>query len=177
MIKPTLPTWANKGQLAKLNDLAFTWFSLVKTWLNVAFLRLDELTCPVFILDLLAFERGITRYANEPLDLYRKRVKYAFINAKEAGTETGLKNIFSRLGLGEITIHQRTALYDWDVVVVEMSAEQLSTNEQLLLTLLNQYGRTCRRYTLETLSTLTVNVGAGSYAIQFNTGVCPQITV
>ncbi len=177
MIKLTLPTWADKGELSKLKAIAFTWFAKVQVWLDVVFLRHDELTCPVFILDLLAYERNVERFSNEPLALYRKRVKYAFINAQEAGTAQGLINIFKRLGLGDIKVNERASLYAWDVISIELDPNQIEANEELLRIILKNYGRTCRRYQFETVSILPVNVAIGAYSIDYTTGICPKITI
>ncbi|MDZ7869750.1 MAG: hypothetical protein U5L02_11240 [Rheinheimera sp.] len=46
----------------------------------------DPLTCSVDLLHLLAWERRITRFRDEPLWLYRKRVAFAFVNAKDGST-------------------------------------------------------------------------------------------
>lgn len=177
MIKIKLPIWADKGQIAKLADLAYQWFLTVKGWLNNLSLRFDELTCPVFILDLLAYERGIERFYNEPLDLYRKRVKYAFINAKEAGSAQGLINIFERLGLGTITVTERAEGKPWDVITIQLSPSQISSNEELLRVILEHYGRSCRRYEFQTFSIAPIEMAANGYQVVYTTSRCPEITL
>ena len=97
-------------------------------------------------LGLFAWQRDITRYDGEPLDLYRKRVAYAFVNAKDAGSHQGFINICQRLGIGHIITQEREPGWDWDIVNIHLEDDQLSDNPELLKTIIRQYGRTCRRY-------------------------------
>lgn len=178
MIKLKLAVWADKGVLAKLKDLAYAWFIKVQLWLEaVLALRFDELSCPVFILNLLAYERDIERFYDEPLALYRKRVKYAFINAKEAGTVQGLKNIFIRLDLGEIEVIERDPAKPWDVITIQLEPSQISSNEELLRVILEKYGRSCRRYEFETITTIPIEIGAAAYQVNYTTSICPEVTL
>jgi hypothetical protein len=41
---------------------------------------------------------------------------------------------------------------DWDVVLLRFSDTQLSQNPELLRVLIQQYGRTCRRYDFVTIT-------------------------
>ncbi|HBL8998422.1 TPA: hypothetical protein LTW94_004423, partial [Enterobacter hormaechei] len=67
----------------------------------------DPLTCTEPVLNLIAYDRDISRFSGEPLSLYRKRVAYAFINARDAGSVEGFINIFSRLGIGYVELVER----------------------------------------------------------------------
>ncbi|WP_241000450.1 phage tail protein, partial [Pseudomonas viridiflava] len=109
-------------------------------------LQMDADTCHLTVLDLLAWQRDITRFKGEPEGLYRLRVKYAFINSVDAGSTAGLKRILERLGVGYVEIQERMPERDWDVVLLTLSDSQLSENPDLLRVLIRQYGRTCRRY-------------------------------
>ena len=167
-----------KGELLKLKNLAVNWFNWVKNHL-VLLTETDRnaLTAPLFIVDLLAYERNITRFIDEPESLYRKRVFYAFINANEAGTTTGLKNIFLRLGIGEVTILEQNPNYDWDVITISLLEAELAANQPLLKVLLATYGRTCRRYVFESITTININSGAGAFNQAYSVGICPKVTL
>lgn len=105
----------------------------------------DPLTCTVEVLNLLAWERRITRFKDEPIWLYRRRVAFAFVNAKDAGSTQGFVNIFNRLGVPVLSIAERQPGKDWDVVSIELDDTVLSS-AALLATIIQDYGRTCRRY-------------------------------
>jgi hypothetical protein len=105
----------------------------------------DPLTCSVDVLHLLAWERRITRFRDEPLWLYRKRVAFAFVNAKDAGSTQGFINIFNRLGVPVLSIAERQPDKDWDVVSIEIDDTTVSS-AALMGTIIQDYGRTCRRY-------------------------------
>nr|AAQ95757.1 ORF34-like protein [Aeromonas hydrophila] len=103
------------------------------------------------MLALLAWERDITRFKGEPLALFRKRVKYAFINARDSGEVAGFKRIFERLGIGWCELHERQDGTPWDVITIEVADSALTQNQQLMETLIQHYGRTCRRYRFQVL--------------------------
>ena len=73
------------------------WFSQVQEWLKFTFIQNDPLTCDRFILDKLAWQRRITQLKAEPEALYRKRVAFAYLNERDAGSAIGLKRILERL--------------------------------------------------------------------------------
>ncbi|WP_443190155.1 phage tail protein [Pseudomonas indica] len=158
MIKLGLPFWLDGPELAKLTAAAQAWWTKVEGWLRWPLLQMDAETCHLTILDLLAWQRDITRFKDEPESLYRLRVKYAFINAVDAGSTAGLKRIFQRLGVGYVEIEERDPDRDWDVVLLRLSNSQLAENAELLRILIRQYGRTCRRYDFVTLTTLPLGV-------------------
>ncbi|MOA25246.1 hypothetical protein D3C78_1459590 [compost metagenome] len=58
----------------------------------------------------------------------------------------GFKRIFERLGIGWCEIHERVEGADWDVILIEVTDSALSSNQALMQTLIQHYGRTCRRY-------------------------------
>jgi len=119
---------------------------------------MDADTCHLTILDLMAWQRDITRFKGEPEALYRLRVKYAFINAVDAGSTAGMKRILQRLGVGYVEIEERHPDRDWDVVLLQLSNTQLAENPELLRVLIQQYGRTCRRYDFVTITPVTLRV-------------------
>ena len=164
MIKLGLPFWLDGPELAKLKAAAQAWWTKVEGWLRWPLLQMDAETCHLTILDLLAWQRDITRFKGEPEALYRLRVKYAFINAVDAGSTAGMKRILQRLGVGYVEIEERHPDRDWDVVLLQLSNTQLAENPELLRVLIQQYGRTCRRYDFVTITPVVLRV----VAIDFN---------
>jgi len=152
MIKLSLRFWLGGTELEKLTAAAQSWWEKVEGWLRWPLLQLDADSCHLVVLDLLAWQRDITRFKDEPEALYRLRVKYAFINAVDAGSTAGMKRILQRLGVGYVEIEERMPDRDWDVVLLRFSDSQLAQNPELLRVLIQQYGRTCRRYDFVTLT-------------------------
>lgn len=164
MIKLELPFWLAGTELTKLKAAATSWWAKVEGWLRWPLLQMDADTCHLTILDLLAWQRDITRFKGEPEALYRLRVKYAFINAVDAGSVAGMKRILQRLGVGYVEIEERQPDRDWDVVLLRLTNTQLAKNQELLRVLIQQYGRSCRRYDFVTITALPV----GLVTVHFN---------
>lgn len=156
MINLKLPFWLSGPQLSKLQRAAQRFWETVENWLFWPVRQLDPMTCTPGVLDLIAWERTVSRFDGEPMHLYRLRVKHAFINAKEAGSVVGMNRIFERLQIGYVEIVERLPDRDWDVIRIRLSDDQLAENPELLQILLQKYGRTCRRYEFEVLTTLAV---------------------
>lgn len=154
MIKLDLPFWLDGIELGKLKTAAFNWWTLAEGWLAWPLGQLDARTCALPMLDLLAYQRDITRFTGEPEDLFRLRVHYAFVNAQDAGSEAGFIRIFDRLGIGYVTLTERFDAVNWDVIRINLSDEQLAGNTDLLANIIQQYGRTCRRYTFTVITPL-----------------------
>ncbi|MEG8232750.1 phage tail protein [Pseudomonas orientalis] len=163
MIKLNLPFWLDGPQLAKLKAAAQSWWEKVEGWLQWPLLQMDADTCHLTVLDLLAWQRDISRFKDEPESLYRLRVKFAFINAVDAGSTAGLKRILQRLGVGYVEIDERMPDRDWDVVMLRLSDSQLSQNPELLRVLIQQYGRTCRRYDFVTITPVSLRLVAADF--------------
>ncbi|WP_312244409.1 phage tail protein [Stutzerimonas nitrititolerans] len=158
MIKLELPFWLAGTELSKLKAAAASWWAKVEGWMRWPLLQMDPDTCHLTILDLLAWQRDITRFKDEPESLYRLRVKYAFINAVDAGSVAGMKRILQRLGIGYVEIEERQPDRDWDVVLLQLTDGQLAQNPELLRVLIQQYGRTCRRYDFSTITPVPLSV-------------------
>lgn len=165
MFKLKLPFWLDGPELAKLTAAAQAWWAKVEGWLTWPLMQMDPEVCHLQLLDLLAWQRDITRFSGEPESLYRLRVKYAFINAVDAGSTEGLKQILVRLGVGVVEIEERVDGRDWDVVFVQVSDAQSSQHSELLRELIRHYGRTCRRYDFLTINPLD---NLRVYAVDFN---------
>lgn len=163
MIKLELPFWLDAGELAKLKASAQAWWENVEGWLQWPLLQLDPETCHLTVLDLMAWQRDITRFSGEPESLYRLRVKHAFVNAVDAGSTAGLKRILVRLGVGYIEIEERMPDRDWDVILLRLSDSQLSQNPELLRIIVQQYGRTCRRYDFVTITRVSMHVAIADF--------------
>jgi len=132
MIDIKLPFWLDGAELTKLKQAAKTYWDKVETWLSWPLTQLDAETCTLGMLDLLAWQRDIERMKEEPESLYRLRVKYALVNAQDAGSVAGIKRIFSRLGVGTVEVEERDPLKDWDVITLHLSDDQLAQNPDLL---------------------------------------------
>lgn len=157
MIKLDLPFWSNQGNSLPLIKAAQLYWEKISTSLMWPLTQTDPETCTLGILNFIAWQRDITRFNNEPLALFRLRVKYAYINALDAGSVAGIKRIFVRLGIGYVEIEERAPDKDWDVIILRLSDNQLSQNSALLKVLIEQYGRTCRRYEFDVISVVAIN--------------------
>ena len=162
--KLELPFWLSGPELTKLKAAAQAWWEKVAGWLQWPLQQMDAEKCHLSILDLLAWQRDISRFRGEPETLYRLRVAYAFINSVDAGSTAGLKRILYRLGVGYVEIEERLPERDWDVVLLRFSDAQLSLNPELLRVLIQQYGRTCRRYDFVTFTPMALSLAV----IDFN---------
>lgn len=163
MLKLDLPFWLNAGELAKLKATAQAWWEKVEGWMQWPLLQMDPERCHLTILELLAWQRDITRFRGEPEELYRLRVKFAFINSVDAGSTVGLMRILCRLGVGYVEIQERLPDRDWDVVLLKLSDSQLSDYPELLQVIVQQYGRTCRRYDFVTITPVNLWVAMADF--------------
>jgi len=158
-----LPFWMNKGEPAKLLNALRRFWGEVYGWITWPLAQFDPLTCSEPMLNLLAYDRDITRFSGEPLTLFRRRVAYAFVNARDSGSVAGFTAIFQRLEIGEITQLERQPAYDWDVIIIRVTDNQVSENNTLMMSLIRQYGRTCRRYIFEVINNKTLTVHGGYF--------------
>ncbi|EKO3378362.1 phage tail protein [Vibrio fluvialis] len=150
-----------------LSSGVFTFLKLVRTWLLFPLNQFDALTCSEKLLRLMAWDRDIKRFDGEPLELFRKRVKYAAINAKDAGSVFGFKRIFARLDIGIVAFKERESAVDWDVCTIELSDSSISQNSKLVQTLIEQYGRTCRRYRFQVTYPNEIHINHGEFSHNF----------
>lgn len=140
-----LSFWMRGSRALTLMRSGERWWSLAAEWLRTPFRVSDALTAPMPIVDLLAYQRGISRFGIESERLYRLRVHYAYANWQDAGTIKGMQRIFARLELPDRVFQERVQGYDWDMYAVKITPEQLAAEGDLLALLLQMYGRTCRR--------------------------------
>lgn len=156
-----LPSWMDKGDPARLLRACVKFWSQAYEWITWPLRQFDPLTCAEPLLNLIAWERDIERFNGEPLRLFRARVNYAFINAQQAGEVAGFIAIFERLGIGYVELLERQEGQDWDVITVRVTDSQISDNSDLLLEIIRKYGRTCRRYQFEVITTLPLHINIG----------------
>lgn len=174
MLKIKLPFWMDKGELAKIVQLFEKWWHSVLITLKFPFETHDEEKCSETVLNLIAYQRDITRFEGEPLELFRKRVKYAFINAKDAGSVAGFKRIFERLGIGRVDIRERMPGLDWDIIHLKLTDSQIAKNEKLIYDIIRKYGRTCRRYAYLTENEVEIYLSYGTFGHDF---YCDELTL
>lgn len=156
-----LPVWMDKGEPARLLRACHAFWRQVYGALTWPLRQLDATTCAESLLNVLAWQRDISRFDGEPLALFRLRVRYAFVNARDAGSVAGFIAIFARLGIGYVEILERLDGLDWDVVRVRLSDGQLAGHPDLLRQIIRQYGRTCRRYQFEVINGTDLHLRAG----------------
>lgn len=158
-----LPTWLNRGLVLSLAYVFEAWWDTVKNWLSEPLRQINPDTCTLGMLNLIASSRNVERFAGEPEGLYRLRVKFAHINAVDAGSVAGIKRIFFRLGVGYVEVRERVDGRDWDMIILELSDAQLSGNQPLLELLLRKYGRTCRRYEFNVISSVELGLSISHF--------------
>ncbi|ELO4935817.1 hypothetical protein QUQ76_001022 [Escherichia coli] len=158
-----LPTWMNKGEPLTLAHSSHRYQEKIYSWLTWPLQQIDVDTCAEPLLNLLAYQRNITRFKGEPVSLFRLRVKHAFINAQDSGERAGFERIFKRLGIGEVKTLERQLQHDWDVILLRINDTQLSENNALMMQLVRQYGRTCRRYFFQVINATTARLTAGTF--------------
>lgn len=165
MMKIKLPFWLDRkgSEINKIKQLFENWWQFSLEYLKFLSGLTSEDDCSEKILYLIAYQRDITRFNNEPIELFRKRVKYALINAKEAGSTQGFKNIFKRLGVGYVELEERFDETNWDVIKIKITDGQIAKNPDLLNQIIRQYGRTCRRYTFEVLINQEITLVHGEF--------------
>jgi hypothetical protein len=160
MDKIKLPFWMANGHLKKYSDFLTAWFVLVKDWVTYPLNSFDIDTTSIRIVDLFAWERDITRFNAEPEWLYRKRVKFAYQNARDAGSLAGFKAIWARMELGALEIHEHVPGREWDIIQMEVEDKTLADNPELLNIMIAKYGLACRRYEWFSQYVLKMNVRA-----------------
>ena len=132
-----IPFWMNGPHV---------WFGRLGEWAAFPLRQADPMICSERMLDLIAWQRGVTRAAGEAERLYRLRVAHAYANARDSGQIAGWKRIFKRLELGDIALEERKAGQDWDVIGIMMDDGSFPNYQNVLELIVADYGRTCRRY-------------------------------
>jgi len=175
MIDIKLPFWLGGEFFYGLRKASVAYWDRIETWITWPLTQFDALTCSEGILYLLAYQRDIQRFTDEPLDLFRKRVALAYVNARDAGSKAGFEAIFARLGVGYLETDERVDPVDWDVVLLRLSDSQIAQNPDLLQRIIQKYGRTCRRYQLQVITPITLGVEARSLGHQYDYAVAREV--
>lgn len=168
MIDIKLPFWLAGKHFESLRLAAVAWWNLVEQWLSWPLLQFDPLTSVLPVLNLLAWERGIKRFSNEAETMYRRRVKWALLNAQDAGSAAGFVRIFERLGFGYIEIQERVDGEDFDIIFLAVADCVLAEYEEQINNVIRSYGRTCRRYQLLNITPLDWRVSARAVVASFD---------
>jgi len=164
-LKLILPFWMRGVRATALVKTCQRWWDLVAVWIAFPLGVFDAQTASIGIVDLLAWQRGIVRFNGEDEALYRLRVKFAYVNAVDAGTPAGMQRIFARLGAINVTIDERLPDLDWDVLRLNLPQNAPANLLLLLDALLTQYGRTCRRWIFKQDLVTPNNVNVVCYTV------------
>ncbi len=142
-----LPVWIREGsEVNKLSNAFGDFWDKAETWIKTPLNQRDAETCHVYVLQLLAYQSDIDRFADEPDDLFRKRVKFAVKNARDAGSKNGFKSILERFDIPLYGQIERDPEKEWDVITLWLADSTLTQNPELGQHIVQKYGRTCRRY-------------------------------
>ncbi|WP_018692525.1 hypothetical protein [Algicola sagamiensis] len=141
-----IATWLSEGYAEKLMKAAHQYWQDTRNWVVWAIQQKDEQQSVEPILGLLAWERLTDRLPDESVDLYRRRVQHALVNTMDAGEIASVKDIFGRLGIDVLRVRERIDGRDWDIIAIDFSDSVMSQYAQVLPSLIQLYGRACRRY-------------------------------
>ena len=157
-MKLKLPWWMAGPELSKAKTAAQDFFDDLMAVARWPLEQLDARQASEGIVRLIAWQRGIDRFSNENLKMFRLRVFYAYANAKDAGSVIGFERIFQRLELGPLQQKERLPDKDWDVIVLIVRDSVTAQNPEFMNWLIQAYGRTCRRYEWNVITVLTMAV-------------------
>jgi len=164
MMNLKLPEWLNVPFFSKLKAALQLWWALVEKWLEWPLNQLDPMTCHEGLLDVFAYKKKIRRMKNESVDLFRLRIASAYINATEAGTINGLKNILNRLNIPFVDVRQQIPGRHWAVIEVEVTQQAASDYGEFLQEVLSQYGKLCRTYEIKVVISEPLMVRAETFS-------------
>lgn len=157
-----LPIWMNGSRAVALKETAERWWEQVETYIRLPLTTFDPLPCELAFVDLLAYQRGIDRYAGESEAFYRLRVHHALRNARAAGTPAGMNYIFDNLQLPRAVFDERMPGRDWDIVGVRFNGRGYARLHEEIDFVLRFYWRTCRRFEIVQTVKAETHYGAGS---------------
>ena len=162
-MKLTLPWWMSGEELNKLKQAGEIWFKKIRDWAAWPLSQLDAMKADPGIVHLIAWQRGIERFTDEPMEMFRLRVLHAYANARDAGSYVGFVQIFDRLQLGYLEQEERIDEEDWDIIVLRVSDSVTAQNPEFMNWLIQTYGRTCRRYQWEIITVFPIAVKSASF--------------
>jgi len=141
-----LPIWMDGSNAQAFKEIMSNWWEQVGLWARLPNTTFDVLECDLEFVNLIAFQRGIDRYAGEDEGFYRLRVYHALRNARAAGTPSGTQQILSNLRLPTASFDERVSKYEWDTTKVTFSGREFVPLADEIRFALDFYWRTCRRY-------------------------------
>lgn len=157
----TLRFWQDEGEMHRLAGVIDRFYNAFQERFRLVLGSIDARTCSGEMLDLLAFQRDVDRLHGEPDAMFRLRVYHAAANASDAGSKAGFARIWKRLELGDIVQTERFDPVDWDVILLRIDeAEFARMADNFLDVLIQTYGRTCRRYRVESIASSASGVRA-----------------
>ncbi len=162
-MKLKLPWWMSGPELTKLKTAAQQFFEDLLKAARWPLEQLDVSKADEGIVRLIAWQRGIDRFSDEKMEMFRLRVFYAYANARDAGSVIGFERIFQRLGLGYLEQEERLPDKDWDVIVLHVSNSVTAQNPEFMNWLIQTYGRTCRRYEWNVITSLRFLVKSATF--------------
>lgn len=160
--------WMSRGELAKLAVALHNYWLRVEKVLRMPLAKHDPLTAPIDIVRMMAWERDIDPLEREDEMIFRIRVANAYSFARHGGETAGFKNMFGKLGVDWVEIHEREDQEQWDVVTIETADSDLAQKNWLMNTMIRQYGRTCRRYQFNVTYPATLKMIAAALGHRFN---------
>ena len=161
---PEVSFWMNGPNAQALCKAAQLWFQRLGDAAIWPARQFNPMTCSLPVLDLLAWQRGVARYSNEPERLYRLRVTHAYANARDSGQTAGWGRNFERLELGGLALAERVPGQDWDRVGIIADDSQFPDQQNVLEIIIEDYGRTCRRYYFDSRIPVTALAHVGRFS-------------
>lgn len=161
---PEVSFWMNGANSQALCKAAHLWFQRLGDAAIWPARQFNPMTCSLPVLDLLAWQRGVARYNSEPERLYRLRVTHAYANARDSGQTAGWGRIFERLELGGLSLAERVPGQDWDRVGIIADDSQFPDQQNVLEIIIEDYGRTCRRYYFDSRIPVSAQAHVGRFS-------------
>lgn len=158
-----LPFWMAGSRATAVARAAKRWWEVAEGYVRMPLTTFDVLTCELAFVDLLAYQRGIDRYAGESEPFYRLRVHHALRNARAAGTPAGMRQIFANLQLPVPRFTERMAGRDWDMTRVRFSGRGYAKLHDEIDFVLRFYWQTCRRFEVVQVAKAETHYGAGMF--------------
>lgn len=169
MITVNLPFWLRGPGLTKIKTATENFAAKVIDWLEFPLRQIDPAECEDALLELHAWPWDMEQMLDETRESFRDRIVYAYRDQVSSGSKKGLGESLSRVGEGFTTIEERVPGLDWDIVKITMPSGSLSQNQDLLLKIIQKFGRTCRRYFFAEFESVNINPQIAETGCEFTT--------
>lgn len=150
--------WLEGLEIVKLVKAVKSFYAKAEVWIQVPLKQKDIENCHPSMLSIHGWGRRTDRFPGEDIDLYRSRVHNAFTNNQDAGFIRGLEDMLDRFGVPEYEIFERLPQVDPDVVTIQLPQGGITEDQDLLLKIFQEYGRTCRRYSQTVNEIVEINI-------------------